>query len=139
MPTLIDLGDGQRLDADFHLSEMERVECEESLATFLRYAWRFIDPAAYVHGWVVDAIAEHLEAVCDGEIPRLIINVPPRCLKSSLCSVAFPAWVWAQPHHGPTSGPGVPFLHASYAHSLAMRDLEPICRMSCWMSCWMIR
>jgi len=41
---------------------------------------------------------------------------------SSIVSVAFPAWVWAQSFRGPTSGPGVPFLHASYAYSLAIRD-----------------
>ena len=42
--------------------------------------------------------------------------------KSSVTSVAFPAWVWAQPWRTPTSGPGVQLLHASYAHSLALRD-----------------
>jgi predicted phage terminase large subunit-like protein len=41
---------------------------------------------------------------------------------SSITSVAFPAWVWAQPWASPTSGPGVQLLHASYAHSLALRD-----------------
>jgi predicted phage terminase large subunit-like protein len=41
-----------------------------------------------------------------------------------LTSVAFPAWVWAQPRQwdSPTSGPGVQFLHASYAQQLALRD-----------------
>ena len=30
-----------------------------------------------MHGWHIDAIAEHLEAVTAGEINRLLINVPP--------------------------------------------------------------
>jgi hypothetical protein len=63
-----------------------------------------------------------LQAVTDGDIKRLIINIPPRCAKSSLTSVAFPAWTWAQPWNGHTSGPGVQFLHASYAQQLSLRD-----------------
>jgi predicted phage terminase large subunit-like protein len=104
------------------LLSMDRHEYEESLYLFLRAAWRQIDPSHWVDGWPIEAIAEHLEAVVDGEIKRLLINIPPRCSKSSLCSVAFPAWTWAQSVAGPTSGPGVPFLHASYAHQLSLRD-----------------
>ncbi len=113
---------GQTLDVDWGLLELERLECEDSLAHFLKSAWRFIDAAPFVDGWVIDAICDHLEAVCDGTIKRLLINIPPRCLKSSLCSVAFPAWVWAQRDETPTSGPKVPFLHASYGHDLSIRD-----------------
>jgi predicted phage terminase large subunit-like protein len=100
----------------------EAVRCEESLAYFFRRAWRFIDPAPFVDGWVVDALTDHLEAVAYGDIRRLLINIPPRMLKSSLCSVAFSPWVWAQRHRSATSGPGVSFLHASYAYPLAIRD-----------------
>lgn len=60
--------------------------------------------------------------MADGDIRRLMIHIPPRMGKSSLCSVAFPAWVWAQPHDSPTSGPGVPFLSASYDIRLSLRD-----------------
>lgn len=104
------------------LLALDRQEYEESLYLFLRAAWRQIDPSSWVDGWPIEAIAEHLEAIVDGEIKRLLINIPPRCSKSSLCSVAFPAWTWAQSNQGPTSGPGVPFLHASYAHQLSLRD-----------------
>ncbi len=100
----------------------EAVRCEESLAYFFRRAWRFIDPAPFIDGWVVDALTDHLEAVAYGNVKRLLINIPPRMLKSSLCSVAFAPWVWAQRDTSPTSGPGVSFLHASYAYPLAIRD-----------------
>lgn len=100
----------------------ERERLERSLYDFLRDGWKFIDPAPWKDGWPVEAVAEHLQAVVDGEIKRLLINIPPRCGKSSICSVAFPAWTWAQPEDSPTSGPGTPFLHASYAESLSMRD-----------------
>jgi hypothetical protein len=42
--------------------------------------------------WHVEVIAAKLAAVYQGRIRRLIINVPPRHLKSLLASVAFPAW-----------------------------------------------
>lgn len=47
----------------------------------------------YEHNWHIDCIAEHLRAVESGEIKRLIINMPPRFLKSISVSVAFPAWL----------------------------------------------
>jgi hypothetical protein len=47
----------------------------------------------YVSTWHVEAIARQLERVRRGEIRRLIINMPPRSLKSIMASVAFPAFV----------------------------------------------
>ncbi len=113
-PSKIDL-EAQRLD-------ISRADCEESLYVFLRSAWHIFDPSPWIDGWAVEAMAEHLQAVVDGEIKRLIINIPPRCSKSALCSVVFPAWVWAQQKHSHTSGPGVSFLYASFKDSLALRD-----------------
>jgi hypothetical protein len=46
---------------------------------------------AFVPNWHLDAIAYQLERVRRGEIRRLIINMPPRSLKSVTASVAFPA------------------------------------------------
>ena len=119
---LVDFGGGLIVDPVKQLLALDRVEYEDSLYEFLRAAWRYMDPAPWHDGWPIEAIAEHLQAVVDGEIRRLIINLPPRLGKSSIVSVALPAWTWAQPDVSPTSGPGVPFLHASYATSLSLRD-----------------
>src|SRR5262245_46400218 len=100
----------------------EKEECEDSLLKFLQAGWKFIDPATFQPGWHLEAMAEHLQAVTDGQIQRLVINVPPRSSKSSLCSVAWPAWTWAQTNKGPLSGAHVQFLSASYAHTLSLRD-----------------
>jgi len=40
----------------------------------------------------IEVIASRLADVQDGKIRRLIINVPPRRLKSLIASIAFPAW-----------------------------------------------
>jgi predicted phage terminase large subunit-like protein len=114
--------DLSKIDREAQLLDIDRINCEESLYTFLKSAWRYIDPAMWMDSWAVEAICEHLQAVVDGQIKRLIINCPPRIGKSNTVSVAFPAWTWAQPDQTPTSGPGVPFLYASYADKLSLRD-----------------
>lgn len=122
-PQYIEL-DGKKIPIDQTLDAIVRAECEESMYKFLEHAWPVLDSSPFTHGWPMQAVAEHLEAVADGEIKRLIINIPPRCAKSTLTSVVFPAWVWAQPEKfwSPTCGPGVRFLHGSYSQQLSLRD-----------------
>ena len=102
--------------------QLARLVCEDRLAKFIENAWKYMDPSPFKMGWPIEAVADHLEAVTKGHIKRLIINIPPRMGKSSITSVAFPAWTWAQRRISPTSGAGVRFLFASYAHNLALRD-----------------
>lgn len=67
-----------------------------TLAGFVREAWPILEPnAKLVWNWHLDAICDHLEAVSDGRITRLLINVPPGSSKSLICSVIWPAWEWA--------------------------------------------
>ena len=47
----------------------------------------------FVRSWHIDAIAYALERVRRGETRRLILNMPPRSLKSIMASVAFPAFI----------------------------------------------
>lgn len=72
---------------------------------------------AFIDGWAVRAICEHLEAVSKGQIKRLLINVPPGCMKSLTASVFWPAWVW-----GPHGHPEHRFCCASYSEALTIRD-----------------
>jgi predicted phage terminase large subunit-like protein len=118
---LVDVG-GRSIDPHAQLLDLDRTECEDSLYEFLKQSWKFMDGSPFTDGWHIGAIAEHLEAIVDGQIKRLMIHMPPRHGKSLLLSVAFPAWVWAQEHLSHTSGAGVPFLFASYADKLSLRD-----------------
>ena len=87
-----------------------------SLKLFIKEAWGTIEPnREYNDNWHIDAIADHLQAVANGDVKRLIINVPPRHMKSISVSVALPAWTW-------TNDPTKKFLYASYAGSLSIRD-----------------
>jgi predicted phage terminase large subunit-like protein len=91
-------------------------KARRSLAEFTRQAWHVIEPGVSLEwNWHLDAICEHLEAVTRGEIRRLIINVPPGAMKSTLVCVMWPAWQW-------THTPEWRALFGSYALKLAMRD-----------------
>ena len=47
----------------------------------------------FIWNWHIEVLAAKLEDVRLGRCKRLIINLPPRHLKSHVTSVAFPAWV----------------------------------------------
>lgn len=62
--------------------------------TFLHRCMLTLNPGApFLPNWHIDAIAYQLERVRTGEVKRLIINMPPRYLKSLMVSVAFPAYL----------------------------------------------
>jgi predicted phage terminase large subunit-like protein len=89
---------------------------KRSFKEFIRNSWQTIEPGRDFHdNWHIDAISEHLQAVVDGDIKRLIINIPPRHMKSISVAVALPAWTWSK-------CPEKRFLFASYAGSLSIRD-----------------
>jgi predicted phage terminase large subunit-like protein len=88
---------------------------EQSLYEFVQQAWHVVEDRPFIPGWHIEAICEHLEAVYEGTIRNLLVNVPPGHCKSRICNVFFPAWVWIRQ-------PSARFLHASYAQELATRD-----------------
>lgn len=106
------------------LKQIRRSKAEISLHEFVKQGWPFIESVPFQDSWHIKAICDHLEQVTRGKIRRLIINIPPRSSKSSIVSVLWPAWVWAQQKvdWGPLSGPHVQMLFASYAQTLAERD-----------------
>ncbi len=87
--------------------------CRTKFDAFAHRAFRIIEPGIeYEWNWHMGCIAEHLEAVERGEINRLIINIPPRTLKSYLVAKAFPAWVLGKK-------PETKFIIASYGYQVA--------------------
>lgn len=96
----------------------EREYSQRSLSNFIKRAWHVVEPAqSYVHGWHIDAICEHLEAVHLGQTNRLAIAVPPGSMKSLSSSVLFPAWEW-----GPRLKPSTRTIATSHSENLAIRD-----------------
>jgi len=97
------------------LEEIDQELAVRSLGHFVKQMWRWADPGDFKPGWHIDAICEHLEAVSKGQIRRLIINIPPRHMKSLAVAVFWPAWTWLY-------NPAEQWLFASYAESLSIRD-----------------
>jgi predicted phage terminase large subunit-like protein len=98
------------------LEEIDAELASRLLREFVRQAWLIVEPSTpFVPGWHIDAIIEHLEAVSRGLIRNLLINVPPRHMKSLLVSVFWPAWEWI-------TFPQRRWLFSSYAASLSIRD-----------------
>jgi len=62
-------------------------------------------------------MAEHCQALFEGRIPghRLLVNMPPRMLKSIMFSVVFPIWCWLQ-------NPSLDIISLAYSKTLADRD-----------------
>ena len=66
----------------------DREEKQKDFMSFVKYVWpQFIEGAHH------KIYAEKLQAVADGKIKRLIINMPPRHTKSEFASYLFPTWL----------------------------------------------
>src|SRR3954447_20326498 len=70
--------------------------------------------APFMHNWHIDAISWQLQRVRAGETTRLIINLPPRYLKSLTVSVIFPAFLLGH-------NPGLRIFGISYGTELSAK------------------
>lgn len=87
----------------------------QDFGSFINKVFTTINPGAeYSKNWHIDLIAEYLELVEQRKIKRLIINMPPRALKSVCVSVAWPAWLLAK-------NPATRIMSASYSHVLSIK------------------
>jgi predicted phage terminase large subunit-like protein len=75
---------------------------------------------SFLDNWHIGVLAYELERLRRGEITRLIINMPPRSLKSHCGSVAFTAWLLGH-------DPSAQIICASYAQDLSEK-LSRDCR-----------
>ncbi len=103
--------------------EASRQRCRK-LSGFIREAWHVLEPSQpYVHGWHIDVVCDHLEAITSGRFidlglsNRLIVNIPPGTMKSLMVGVFWGAWEW-----GPRALPAMRYLTTSYSEDYAKRD-----------------
>lgn len=82
------------------------------LSLFTRKVFETINPnTPYIHNWHIDYLAS---LIANPDNKKLIINIPPRSMKSTLISIAYPAWLLAR-------NPSQTIICASYADSLAKK------------------
>jgi predicted phage terminase large subunit-like protein len=83
---------------------------------FASFVWKCFNTIAPGTGfrpnWHIGAIVYQLARVQSGEVKRLLINLPPRSLKSISVSVAYVAWLLGH-------NPSLRFMVASYSNELA--------------------
>ena len=86
-----------------------------SLRAFVEQAWPVLEPTTpFLPNWHIDLVCEHLEAITAGQTTRLLINLPPRYMKSLLVSVFWPVWEWI-------SSPSRRWICVSYSDSLSLK------------------
>jgi hypothetical protein len=89
--------------------------CRQDFYTFMHRAFGELNPKVqFSHNWHNELIAAKLEACRLGKITRLIINVPPRSLKSHAAAVCFPAFLLGH-------NPSAQIICASYGQELASK------------------
>jgi predicted phage terminase large subunit-like protein len=107
-----------------------RAFLQRDLCAFVERCFHELNPSTnFLPNWHIQVICSTLEACRRGEITRLVINMPPRSLKSLCASIAFPAFLLG---HNPTAQ----IICASYVQDLANK-LSLDCRTvvsSSWYS-----
>ena len=91
--------------------------------------------ASFLASWHIEAMAAKLSEVRDGRTRRLIINVPPRHLKSLAASIALPAWLLG---HDPT----LAIINVTYGQELSdkfARDCRAILSSPWYRSAFLTR
>lgn len=97
--------------------------CRESFDAFAQRAFHVVEPGTkYEWNWHIGCVSEHLQAVYNGEIKRIIFNLPPRCLKSYEVARAFPAWVMGK-------SPQSKFINTSFGYEVAEQNAMACRRM----------
>ena len=92
-----------------------------TLHGFIEEFWHVLEPVApFRTGWALRAMCDHLEAVTDGHIRRLLITVPPGMMKSLLL-VFWTAWEW-----GPRGMPHIQVLSTSFSQANCFRDNQKL-------------
>lgn len=95
------------------LIEVDAELCRRSFRYFLEQAWPILEPfRKFTPGLHTDAFCEHLQALHEGRVSKLVVCMPPRFGKSIIL-LAFCAWEWiTEPWHR--------YMCISYNESLAV-------------------
>lgn len=93
-----------------------------NFSTFVAKSFFTVSPGTeYQHNWHISLIAEKLKQIEERKITRLIINIPPRNLKSICVSVAWSAWLMGH-------NPSTKIMTASYSQALSNKHSQD-CRL----------
>ena len=105
--------EAKMIDSRYHRQAVINTLLRKDPMCFLSRCMMTLNPGArFIPNWHIDAILYQLERVRRGEIKRLIINLPPRSLKSIVSSVMLPAYALGH-------NPKLKIFCISYSNELA--------------------
>lgn len=111
--------DEQKQELSFLLNLKLKSQCEESFYTFFKQAWAYIWPSVeYQDAWYYKLLCDECQDRAERNIEKLPreshlnVNILPGSGKTSVISIAFPAWVWIK-------DPTKRFITTSYSPKLA--------------------
>lgn len=98
------------------LAQIEAEICRRSLYEFTKRAFPVAYPGeSFEDNWHIRAICDYFEAMVQGKFQNLIINIPPRHMKSVLANVMLPCWRLA-------NNPSEKFIFVTHSQELITRD-----------------
>ena len=97
----------------------ERLIAKHDFLAFAQIALRELDGTEISDDRYLEALESELMRLADGSSKRLLVNLPPRHLKTMLCTICFAAWLLA--HH-----PREKILVVSYSQELAQEIARAI-------------
>lgn len=114
------LSDDEKAELEAIVIEQDRRRNTNRLKSdflaFVYEAWDIVEPAMpLIKNRHIEVMATHLQAVAEGDIRFLMINIGPGYAKSIIASVMFSAWLWARK-------PETRVIAATYASALTIRD-----------------
>lgn len=118
-PTCIDITKINRNDPRYKpiIAELKQRHLfrERFSADYVAKVFSTVEPGKiFKPNWHIECIAEHLNAVHDGQVNRLLITIPPRELKSITVNVAWPTWLMGVK-------PAAQIMSGSYGLALAKK------------------
>ena len=101
--------EAQKLKLELRLAQLQRNEaCQNNFLPFVKAMW-----PEFITGKHHKIISQKLERVANGDLKRLIINMPPRHTKSEFASFLFPAWMMGR-------NPRMKIIQATHTTELAV-------------------
>lgn len=86
----------------------------KSFFAFFMKAWSEVEPNyVFQNNWHIGLMSEYAHEIKERRIKKLVINIPPRYLKSMVWNICFPSWIW-------TTHPGHRFITSSYSEKLSL-------------------
>lgn len=97
------------------INQVKNAILRKSFSSFVQKCFYELNPSeAFIKGAYIDLLCDQIQNMIEGKNQKLIINLPPRYLKSVICSIALPAFILGH-------NPSTKIMCISYGEELASK------------------